>query len=86
MFGVIFLLLIVVAVSANSVTPKPVSDLDSCPGYKASNIKTTSSGLSADLSLAGKACNVYGDDLENLKLTVEYETGKFLHVDRMTKC
>jgi len=51
--------------------------LASCPGYKASNVKTTGSSLSADLSLAGAACNVYGDDLTSLTLEVVYETGQY---------
>lgn len=51
--------------------------LAACPGYTASNVKTTSSGLTADLQLGGKACNVYGDDLKDLTLTVTYETGMF---------
>jgi hypothetical protein len=51
--------------------------LASCPGYKASNVKTTSSSLTADLSLAGKACNVYGTDLTDLTLSVVYETGEY---------
>ena len=50
--------------------------LDKCPGYKASNVQTTDSGLTAELSLAGAACNVYGDDLEHLILQVTYETGE----------
>lgn len=52
------------------------STLDNCPGYKASNVQTTDSGLTAELSLAGAACNVYGDDLKDLILQVTYETGK----------
>lgn len=51
-------------------------NLESCPGYRASNIKTTGSGLTADLTLNGPACNVYGTDLTDLKLVVEYHTGK----------
>ncbi|KAJ4151242.1 hypothetical protein LMH87_011955 [Akanthomyces muscarius] len=54
--------------------------LDKCPGYKASNVQTTDSGLTAELSLAGAACNVYGDDLEHLILQVTYETDNRLHV------
>lgn len=50
--------------------------LAACPGYKASNVKTSNNGLTAQLSLAGKACNVYGDDLKNLILEVTYENGK----------
>jgi len=50
-------------------------DLSSCPGYKASNVQTSSTGLTASLSLAGTACNAYGTDLTDLTLTVEYQTG-----------
>lgn len=46
-----------------------------CPGYKASNVHEGASSLTADLALAGKPCNIYGSDLENLKLLVEYQTG-----------
>lgn len=49
----------------------------SCPGYKASNVKQTDNSLSADLTLAGPACNIYGTDLTNLVLNVEYETSTF---------
>lgn len=48
-----------------------------CPGYSASNIQQTSNGLTADLSLAGETCNVYGTDLTNLTLTVQYQTGSW---------
>jgi hypothetical protein len=44
------------------------------PGYKAMNVQTNGSKLSADLVLAGKACNVYGEDIQKLKLEVQYET------------
>lgn len=47
-----------------------------CPGYSASNVQKTDSGLSATLALAGEACDIYGTDLPNLTLTVEYQTGK----------
>lgn len=46
-----------------------------CPGYKASNVHEGTHSLTADLSLAGKPCNVYGSDVEHLKLLVEYQTG-----------
>lgn len=55
-------------------------DLSKCPGYKATNHRKTRSGFYADLSLAGSACNVYGSDLPNLKLEVEYQTSDRLHV------
>lgn len=52
-------------------------DTQHCPGYKASNVQQSANSLTADLALAGKACNTYGTDLENLKLLVEYQTGMF---------
>lgn len=75
------LLLAVAAVSAESLGLRTTSDdpLASCPGYKASHIKTTPSSLTADLTLAGKACNVYGDDLDSLTLSVVYETGRLCY-------
>lgn len=71
-------LLLATAASASSLIPRGSSNdpLASCPGYKASNIKVDSSGLTADLKLAGTACNVYGTDLTDLTLEVVYETGE----------
>ncbi|RDW82915.1 glycoside hydrolase family 31 protein [Coleophoma crateriformis] len=67
--------------SASRLSVRQSDDpLASCPGYEASNVKTSSSGLTADLSLAGTACNVYGDDLTNLTLEVVYETDDRIHV------
>jgi alpha-glucosidase len=37
--------------------------------------------LTADLSLAGPACNIYGTDVEALSLTVEYQSSDRLHVE-----
>ncbi|OLN86826.1 Alpha-glucosidase 5 [Colletotrichum chlorophyti] len=51
-----------------------------CPGYIASNVKTTSHGLTADLDLAGPTCNVYGNEIEALTLAVEYQAADRLHV------
>lgn len=65
------------AASATSLIPRSSDLLASCPGYKASNVKTTESGLTADLKLGGKTCNVYGKDIADLKLQVTYETGKY---------
>ena len=50
------------------------ADLSSCPGYKVTNIKSTNSTLTADLTLAGEACSIYAEDLRHLRLAVEYET------------
>lgn len=78
-----WLLIAVAAVPTTATESRALASssdpLAACPGYKASNIKTTTSTLTADLSLAGKACNVYGTDLTNLKLQVTYETGEWLH-------
>jgi alpha-glucosidase len=46
---------------------------DVCPGYKASNVQQSSTGLQADLTLAGTPCNVYGNDIKDLVLTVQYQ-------------
>ncbi|KAL4899489.1 hypothetical protein BDW74DRAFT_110519 [Aspergillus multicolor] len=55
-------------------------DLSNCTGYKVIKHRETESGFYADLSLAGPACNVYGIDLPDLKLEVEYQTDERLHV------
>lgn len=52
-------------------------DANTCPGYTASNIVTTDSSLTADLTLSGAACNVYSDDIKDLKLVVEHQTSKY---------
>lgn len=51
-----------------------------CTGYKASNINESSTGLVADLTLVGTTCNVYGNDIPDLSLVVEYQTKESLHV------
>ena len=55
-------------------------DLSNCTGYIATNSWETQSGFYAELSLAGPACNVYGVDLPELNLEVEYQTSDRLHV------
>jgi len=69
----------VAAASALAIAPRQSNDT-SCPGYSASNVEKSGTGLSADLSLAGSPCNTYGKDIENLRLTVSYDTSKRLHV------
>lgn len=49
--------------------------VDDCPGYEATHVNETSSGITADLKLAGESCNVYSKDLHDLKLLVEFQTG-----------
>jgi len=53
------------------------ADPNACPGYSASNIIKTASSLTADLTLAGAPCNIYSEDIKDLKLVVEYQTGKY---------
>lgn len=47
-----------------------------CPGYRASNVEETGSGLTADLTLAGDPCDIYGQDIQELRLIVEYQTSR----------
>ncbi|EFQ92396.1 hypothetical protein PTT_10509 [Pyrenophora teres f. teres 0-1] len=54
--------------------------VDNCTGYSASNVVKTDSSLTADLTLAGAACNLYSEDIKDLKLVVEYQTNERLHV------
>jgi alpha-glucosidase len=49
--------------------------LDACPGYNATSVKVDGPTLTAKLVLAGAPCNVFGNDIEVLDLTVVYETG-----------
>ncbi len=46
----------------------------STAGYTLSSLKETNSGLTAQLSLAGDACNAFGHDISNLTIQVTYET------------
>ncbi|KAL2071530.1 hypothetical protein VTL71DRAFT_12765 [Oculimacula yallundae] len=79
LFGLV--VLAVTAVSSSSILSRASKDpLDACPGYKASNIKTSASTLTADLTLAGTACNAYSDDLKDLTLEVVYETNDRIHI------
>ena len=59
------------------LTGTKAASIDDCPGYTATNVVQSASGLTADLNLAGPACNVYGYDLGELKLLVEYQTGMY---------
>lgn len=65
----------------NIVDPQAVDPQKVCSGYIASNVKNTLNGLTASLSLAGEACNVYGTDISSLKLSVEYQAADRLHVE-----
>jgi alpha-glucosidase len=65
----------------NIYDPKAPVAQDLCPGYRASNLGTSSTGLKAHLTLAGPACNAYGTDVHNLDLLVEYQTDSRLHIN-----
>ncbi|KAJ6261012.1 Alpha-glucosidase [Drechslerella dactyloides] len=52
----------------------------SCPGYLLKNLHKTASGIDATLSLRGKACNLYGTDVAELQLRVEYQRQDRLNV------
>lgn len=65
--------------------PEAVDAQTVCPGYLATNVQTSDTGLTADLNLAGAGCSVYGNDIENLTLTVEYQDTDRLHVEIQPK-
>jgi alpha-glucosidase len=60
-------------VRAEEVDP---ARLDACPGYNATSVKVDGPTLTAKLVLAGAPCNVFGQDIQLLDLTVVYESGK----------
>lgn len=70
-------LLLLPTVAAKVPALLAADPLAACPGYKASNVKQSATGLTADLKLGGKACNVFGTDLNDLVLEVTFDTGEF---------
>ena len=64
----------------NVQDPQAVDAQTVCPGYKALNVLCNDLGFTATLKLAGKGCNVYGNDIEILNLTVEYQSAQRLAV------
>ncbi|KAF5861685.1 hypothetical protein ETB97_012705 [Aspergillus alliaceus] len=65
---------------ANIDDPQAVNVQSACPGYKATDVKHTSQGFTANLGLAGDPCNVYGTDVDSLTLTVEYQAKDRLNI------
>jgi hypothetical protein len=63
------------AATSQLIVRQTTPNLDACPGYSASAIMATSTGLTAQLHIHNDGCNVYGPDLQTLSLTVTYETG-----------
>lgn len=64
----------------NVKDPDAVDPQHVCPGYKATNVENTASGFTADLRLAGPACNVYGNDVEDLTLLVKFQSEDRIHL------
>ena len=62
-------------VGAAVLKRQATGNVDDCPGYKASDVVQTDTGLTAKLTLAGPACNVYSKDVQNLLLAVNYDSG-----------
>jgi len=69
----------------NILDPTAPDSQTVCPGYKASNVANTATGFTADLTLAGPACNTYGNDIYDLTLLVEYQDQARLHVQMLPK-
>jgi alpha-glucosidase len=65
----------------NIYDAQAINAQDVCPGYVASNVQRTAHGLTATLTMAGPACNVYGNDVDTLDLTVEYQSADRLAVN-----
>ena len=68
------------SVLPNIQDPEAVDAQAVCPGYKASNVQNSDLGFTATLSLAGDPCNVYGNDIQTLNLTVQYQSSDRLAV------
>ena len=64
----------------NIQDPQAKDAQDICPGYNASDVARNPLGWTATLTLAGPACNVYGNDIETLNLTVEYQSADRLAI------
>lgn len=65
----------------NIEDPEAVNAQKVCPGYIASDVEHNQFGFTATLSLAGKACNAYGTDIETLNLEVAYQAQDRLNVN-----
>ncbi|KAK5937080.1 hypothetical protein PMZ80_010620 [Knufia obscura] len=66
---------------ANIDDPNATDAQSVCPGYLATQVDFNNCGFTAQLSLLGEACNVYGTDIQDLVLTVEHQAKTGLHVN-----
>ncbi|KAB5578414.1 putative alpha-glucosidase precursor [Coniochaeta sp. 2T2.1] len=64
----------------NVKDPQAINVQDVCPGYIASGVTPTANGFTANLDIAGPACNVYGNDIVNLTLSVEYQAADRVNI------
>ncbi|EDR00188.1 uncharacterized protein LACBIDRAFT_334434 [Laccaria bicolor S238N-H82] len=46
--------------------------LDVCPGYKATDVSASKTKFTATLVLAGKPCNVFGNNIQISEIVVEH--------------
>ncbi|KAH3916689.1 alpha-glucosidase [Parastagonospora nodorum] len=60
-------------VTPNVANPNAPDAQELFPGYKAVNVVTSDNTIAADLSLGGTACNVYGNEISDLVLEVQYQ-------------
>ncbi|EDQ98192.1 uncharacterized protein LACBIDRAFT_309342 [Laccaria bicolor S238N-H82] len=58
--------------------------LDVCSGYKATDVSASRTKFTTTLILAGKPCNVFGNDIQKLSLSVKYETVYRIHCNLPT--
>jgi hypothetical protein len=66
----------------NIKDPEAINPQAICPGYKAADVRYTQDGsFTANLHLAGKPCNLYGNDIEHLILEVEFQASDRLHIE-----
>lgn len=68
------------SVTPNVLNPTAPDAQKVCSGYKAANVVTTKNTITADLTLAGPACNAYGNDIHDLTLQVQYQNAAQLNV------
>lgn len=65
---------------ANIHDPEALDAQNECPGYIASDVRHNDFGFTARLRLAGKHCNVYGTDVEELDLEVQFQSAERLSI------
>ncbi|KAH9836846.1 glycosyl hydrolases family 31-domain-containing protein [Rhodofomes roseus] len=67
--------------SVTDVSASYSLNVSTCPGYTLSALNESQTGLTAQLKLAGAACDAFGTDIEDLTLQVTYDTNQRLRVN-----